>query len=99
MSSRRTFLRTGVGVITSVGMATRFPNVPPPHPPITPDRLRKPEQGMLTLLGNPTEAAGVDRVDQARAWQKTVGNFATEAIHLFFPHIPVTGCWIGESRY
>jgi len=54
---------------------------------------------MLTLLGNPTEAAGVDRVDQARAWQKTVGNFATEAIHLFFPHIPVTGCWIGESRY
>jgi hypothetical protein len=102
LSSRRNFLRTGAGAIVGLGIGAN-----PPYtfaarsltPMITPDGFRRPERGMLTLLGNPTEAVTIDLAEQAKDWDKAVADFAAKGVHLFFPHIPVTDCWKGENQY
>ena len=85
-----------------LGVGANFPGVFAGErlaPSITPYRFCRPEQGMLTLLGNPTEPVTIDLAEQAKAWNKTVGDFATQGVHLFFPHIPLTDCWKAENQY
>jgi Ubiquitinol-cytochrome C reductase Fe-S subunit TAT signal len=102
-SSRRDFLRTAAGAIAALGTgAHSSPSmfaVEGAMPTITPDGFRRPEQRMLTMLGNPTEAATIDLVDLAKAWDRAVAGFAARGVHLWFPRIPVTKCWKGENQY
>ena len=79
LSSRRNFLRTGAGAIVGLGVGVDLRSLFAAEgliPRITPDRFRRPEQGMFTLLGNPTEAVTIDLAEQAKAWDKEVADFA-----------------------
>jgi hypothetical protein len=100
--SRRSFVGAGSGAILGLGIGVNPPLVWAAHgamPRFTPDRFRAPERGMFTLLGNPTEAVTIDIVQQAKAWDKAVAEFASRGVHLFFPHVPLTDCWKGENQY
>ena len=101
-SSRRSFLRSGAGAIVGFKVGASSPDLFAAEAAIariTPERFRRPEQGTLTLLGNPIEAATIDLAEEAKAWDKAVADFAAQGVHLFFPHIPVTECWKGENQY
>src|ERR1700686_3903270 len=102
LSSRRNFLRTGTGAIVGLGMGATSPRIFATDGSllrINPQRFRRPEEGMFTLLGNPTEAATLDLAEQTKAWNVAASDFAAQGVHLFFPHIPVTDCWKGENQY
>jgi hypothetical protein len=102
LSSRRKFLGTGAGALVGLGAGANLRYIFAAEgltPRISPERFRKPEQGMLTLLGNPTEGATIDPTGHAKAWDEAVTDFGTQGVHLFFPHIPLTNCWKGENQY
>jgi hypothetical protein len=91
-----------VGAIAALGAGTNSPRMfalQGAMPAITPHRFRRPEQGMVTMLGNPTEATTIDLAELAKAWDHGVADFAAHGVHLWFPHIPVTDCWKGEGQY
>jgi hypothetical protein len=101
-STRRRFLRVSTAVLVVSGIGANRtvysrPNTVPRR--MTPARFRSAEQGMLALLGNPTEAAAVDLAHHSKAWDKSVADFAAQGVHLFFPHIPLTDCWGADGHY
>jgi hypothetical protein len=101
LCTRRQFVANGATAILGVGIGRNMPYTFAADrslPRITPDLFRRAE-GTLTLLGNPTEAVTIDLVEQAKAWDKAVADFAAHGVHLFFPHIPVTDCWKGKDQY
>ncbi len=100
--SRRDFLEASAAASVSFAIATGPASAIATQvasPGISPARFRTPQQGMLTLLGNPTEALTIDLAAQAKTWSKAVTEFASQNVHLFFLHTPLTDCWKSDNQY